>query len=143
MPNRRTALLILLGMPMGELAKAALPSPKSKPWDREIIVRVTPAAKRKVISELTSICESADLIRKNAAPGLKELTGREVTFHSFGLSEHPMLITVTDIVRENDLVVSGFYDSAVPLTVERVMETISREAARIPGASVIKDTMRK
>ena len=143
MANRRTALLILLGIPMGELAKAALPSPKSKPWDREIVVRVTPVAKRKVISELTSICESADLIRKNAAPGLKELTGREVTFHSFGLSDHAMLITVTDIVRENDLVVWGFFESAVPLTVERVMETISREAAKIPGASVIKDTVRK
>ncbi len=143
MLHRRTVLLILLGMPMGELAKAALPSPKSKPWDREIIVRVTPAAKRKVISELTSICESADLIRKNAAPGLKELTGREVTFHSFGLRDHPMLITVTDIVRENDLVVWGLYDSAVPLTFERVMETISREATKISGASVIKDTVRK
>jgi hypothetical protein len=143
MPHRRAALLILLGMPTGELAKAALPSPKSKPWDREIVVRVTPGVKRKVISELTSICEGADLVRKNAAPGLKELTGREVTFHSFGLSDHAMLITVTDIVKENDLVVWGFYESAVPLTVERVMETISRQAAKVPGASVIKDTMRK
>jgi hypothetical protein len=108
-------------------------------WNRQIRISVDPRAKEEVVALLTGISRTKGLGPTLAEPSLNELKGRTVVFFSFGRTRKEMLLTITDVLSNEELQIRAYYEPALPGVVESIVAELARRVPLVRGARILTD----